>query len=202
MFRKISATLFAASLLAVAAPAISADAATISNGVACKKAGAVTKVGSSKYQCAKNPMVKNAKLTWLSTDCLSAANTYLKALAASKNVSAEVASQTLSIEADIKAAQDDIVTIQAKLDIANGRLKTATDKLNAATRDADKKLYQTAINSWNAAIRSYQAAIDRNNSSIRKLTSDKNNLANRPRDVAANLSSAKDSASLICTKGL
>lgn len=202
MARKISATLFAASLLVLAAPAISAHAATISNGVACSKSGAVTKVGSFKYQCAKNPMVKNSKLTWLSTDCLKAANDYVTSSKAAANVQTEVNTQIASIDVDIKAAQDDIVEIQAKLATATSRAKIATDKMNAAATDADKKLYQTAVNSWNAAIRSYQAAIDRDNQSIRKLTNDRTNLANKPKDVANNIASAKANAQLICQKGL
>ena len=67
MFRKVLVVLGAAALVAASTTAVPATAATkISNGVSCKKAGATTKVGTTSYRCAKNPLVKNSKLTWLS----------------------------------------------------------------------------------------------------------------------------------------
>lgn len=203
MFRKISATVFAAALLVVAAPAISATAATkVSNGVACKKAGATTKVGSFKYQCAKNPMVKNAKLTWLSVECLAAANNYIKVTKAAANVGTDATAQITEIDANIAAAQDLIAKNQVKLDNATARAKKAVDLLAAATTDSAKRQLQAAVNSWNAAVRAYQAAIDRSNASIRKLTTDKTNLLNQPKLIANNLSDAKAQANIICQKGL
>ena len=74
MFRKIasiSVALVVAGGVMVAAPA---DAAVkISNGVACTKSGATTKTSGGTYRCAKNPLVTNSKLTWLSIDCITAA---------------------------------------------------------------------------------------------------------------------------------
>jgi hypothetical protein len=73
MFRKVSVALLASLvvLTGVTAPAASA-AKKISNGVACPKAKSVKTVNGYKYRCAKNPLVKNAKLTWLSFECLTA----------------------------------------------------------------------------------------------------------------------------------
>ena len=45
------------------------NAATVKNGVNCKKAGLKTKVGKKKYVCAKNPYVKPTKLTWMLSTC-------------------------------------------------------------------------------------------------------------------------------------
>lgn len=203
MFRKISATVFAAALLVVAAPAISASAATkVSNGVPCTRSGATTKVGTFKYQCAKNPMVRNAKLTWLSVECLSAARDYVKVTRAAATVSKDATAQIASIDEDIKAAQALIAENQAKLDTATARSKTAAGLLAAATTDNDKKQLQAAVNSWNAAMRAYQAAIDRSNASIRKLTTDKTNLINQPKVIASNIADAKANANIICQRGL
>ncbi len=73
MFRKVSVSLVAAVLMASGISSVPASAATkISNGVACKKVNATTTVSGYKYKCAKNPLVKNSKLTWLSAECLAA----------------------------------------------------------------------------------------------------------------------------------
>lgn len=47
----------------------SAEAATIKNGVTCKKAGLKTKSGGKSYVCDKNPYVTPTKLTWTLTQC-------------------------------------------------------------------------------------------------------------------------------------
>lgn len=203
MIRKISATVFAAALLVVAAPAISASAATkVSNGVPCTKSGATTKVGSFKYQCAKNPMVKNSKLTWLSTECLTAARDYVAVTKSAASVSTDATAQIASIDEDIKAAQALIAENQGKLETATARSKAAVALLAAATTDNAKKQLQAAVNSWNAAMKAYQAAIDRSNASIRKLTTDKTNLTNQPKVIASNIADAKANANIICQKGL
>ncbi len=48
------------------------NAAPVKNGVNCSKSGAVTKVGTKTYRCAKNPYVKPARLTWTLRGCLTA----------------------------------------------------------------------------------------------------------------------------------
>ena len=53
--------------LATTSYAVSADAATVKNGVSCKKTGLKTKVGSKRYVCGKNPYVTPTKLTWMLT---------------------------------------------------------------------------------------------------------------------------------------
>ena len=57
MFRKVLVVAGAAALVAASLTAVPASAATkVSNGVACNKAGATTKVSGSSYRCAKNPL--------------------------------------------------------------------------------------------------------------------------------------------------
>ena len=61
MFRKVTLSLFAAVLVAGTVTAVPASAATkVSNGVACSKANATTKVSGYSYRCAKNILVKNS----------------------------------------------------------------------------------------------------------------------------------------------
>ena len=55
--------------LATTAFATTANAAKISNGVACSKTGAKTKVGSKSYICGSNPYITPTKRTWMLTNC-------------------------------------------------------------------------------------------------------------------------------------
>jgi hypothetical protein len=47
----------------------SAEAATIKNGVACKKSGQTTKSGSKTYVCGSNPYITPSKRTWMLREC-------------------------------------------------------------------------------------------------------------------------------------
>ena len=101
MFRKVSLSLVAAVLVAGFVTATPASAATkISNGVACKKVNATTKVGGYSYKCAKNTMVKNSKLTWLSVECLSAIKSYNAALTTKNNL-ADVGTQIAALDEEL-----------------------------------------------------------------------------------------------------
>ena len=57
----------------------SANAATVKNGVACKKLGQKTKSGSKTYYCEKNPYVTPTKNTWTLSSCLDANDLYIEA---------------------------------------------------------------------------------------------------------------------------
>ena len=56
-----------------------ANAATIKNGVACKKDGLKGKAGSKRYVCGKNPYVTPTKNTWTLASCLDANDLYIEA---------------------------------------------------------------------------------------------------------------------------
>jgi hypothetical protein len=62
--------------LATTSYATSANAATVKNGVACKKSGLKTNAGSKKYVCGKNPYITPTKLTWMLSDCKLANDNY------------------------------------------------------------------------------------------------------------------------------
>jgi hypothetical protein len=55
--------------LATTSFAVTANAATVKNGVSCKKSGLKTKVGSKNYVCGRNPYVTPTKLTWMLSTC-------------------------------------------------------------------------------------------------------------------------------------
>jgi hypothetical protein len=79
---KVRASVLAATfglLLATTSFTTSANAATIKNGVACKKDGLKGKAGSKRYVCGKNPYVTPTKLTWMLTSCPEAYDLYIEA---------------------------------------------------------------------------------------------------------------------------
>jgi hypothetical protein len=57
----------------------SANAATVKNGVACKKMGLKTKSGSKTYYCEKNPYVTPTKNTWTLSSFLYSNDLYIEA---------------------------------------------------------------------------------------------------------------------------
>jgi hypothetical protein len=79
---KVRASVLAATFglfLATTSYATSANAATVKNGVACKKLGLKTKSGSKTYYCEKNPYVTPTKNTWTLSSCLDANDLYIEA---------------------------------------------------------------------------------------------------------------------------
>ena len=65
--------------LATTSFATTSSAATVKNGIACKKLGQKTKSGSKTYYCEKNPYVSPTKNTWTLAACLDANDLYIEA---------------------------------------------------------------------------------------------------------------------------
>jgi hypothetical protein len=79
---KVRASVLAATFglfLATTSFAITSSAATVKNGVACKKLGQKTKSDSKTYYCKKNPYVTPTKNTWTLAACLNANDLYIEA---------------------------------------------------------------------------------------------------------------------------
>ena len=77
---KVRASVLAATFglfLATTSFATTSSAATVKNGVACKKLGQKTKSGSKTYYCEKNPYVTPTKNTWTLASCLEANDLYI-----------------------------------------------------------------------------------------------------------------------------
>jgi hypothetical protein len=207
MFRKVLVVLGAVALVAASTTAVPATAATkISNGVSCKKANATTKVGTTSYRCAKNPLVKNSKLTWLSFDCLSISSTYNKAVLNLPKVKAVTDSTIAKLDADIlkQAAQVEkanklIPEYQAKIDTITAQLLVL--KADTANLTKNKK----TIDAFTSAVRNYEIAI-RGFTTVGK----QNERSKTARELAltqyknstADVSTSLDLAKLICKKGL
>lgn len=202
MFRKV--TVIAASLIlgAAALSATPANAAKISNGVACTKQGATTKVSGYTYKCAKNTLVKNSKLTWLSAECITAIGEYGKSQKTATSVAAQLTDQVPALDAGIAAESAKKAAVQPKLDEALKRLNNAKTLYAAATTTADKTTLQSAINSWTAAVRAYTSAVARSDARISTFEKAKTLAVSQGSTLTANVQDAKDNATLICTKGL
>jgi predicted nucleic acid-binding Zn-ribbon protein len=140
-------------------------------------------------------------LTWLSLDCLTAANDAVKAQKDSVTTLANFKAQLPVIDLGITTETANKAEIQTKLDAANLRLTAAQAKLAAAKTDADKRLLTTAVSSWTSATRAYASKIRNIDITIKKLEAAKLVATNKPTELASNIANARDSAKLICTKG-
>lgn len=200
--RKLAALTVALITAAGILTAAPASAATISNGVACKKLNQSTKVDGRKYKCAKNPLSTSTKLTWLSNDCLLSANSYVKAKKDSAAIALKYAAQIPVIDLGIANETTNKAEIQLKIDESNLRLTAAKAKLAAAVTDADKKVLTTAVGSWTSAVRAYTSKINSIIANIRTLETAKATALRNPIDLASSITESKSTAVLICTKGL
>ena len=206
MFRKAIVVAGAAALVLASMTAVPASAATkVSNGVACKKAGQTTKVSGSSYRCAKNPLVKNSKLTWLSLDCINTANTYNKAVANLPKIKAATDETVAKLDADMakqaletEKANKLIPEYQAKIATINTALVALrADTANLAKNKATIDKYVSAVRSYEAAIKAYSTVSKQSDRSERAKTQALDQYENSKVDIETTLGMAK----LICSKG-
>jgi len=206
MFRKAIVVAGAAALVLASMTAVPAGAATkVSNGVACKKSGQTTKVSGSSYRCAKNPLVKNSKLTWLSLDCLNTANTYRKAVANLPKIKAATDETVAKLDADMakqaletEKANKLIPEYQAKIATINTALVALrADTANLTKNKATIDKYAAAVRSYEAAIRAYSTVGKQSERSERAKAQAVDQYENSKTDIETTLGMAK----LICSKG-
>ena len=202
MFRKIASLSVALVVAGGVMIAVPADAAVkISNGVACKKSGQTTKTSGGTYRCAKNPLVSSTKLTWLSLDCLTAANDAVKARKDSVKTLADFQAQIPVIDLSLVEQKAVLATIQAKLTESETRLPLAQAKIATAKTPADKLEFEKAVRLWTAASRAYASQVRQIEGAIKRLESARLVAVNKPKELASSVADARESAKLICTKG-
>lgn len=206
MFRKAIVVAGATVLVLASITAVPASAATkVSNGVACKKSGATTKVSGSTYRCAKNALVKNSKLTWLSMDCLNTVSTYRTALANLPKIKAATDETVAKLDADIakqeienEKASKLIPEYQAKIATINAALvPLRADTVNLTKNKATIDKYAQAIRSYEAAIRAYSTVNKQSDRSEKAKGQAIDQFENSKTDIQTTLGMAK----LICSKG-
>jgi len=206
MFRKAIVIAGATALVLASITAVPATAATkVSNGVACKKSGATTKVSGSTYRCAKNPIIKNSKLTWLSADCLNTAATYANGVKALPKIKDATDATVAKLDQDIakqilekEKANILIPEYQAKITVINTALvPLKADTVNLVKNKATIDKYNAAIRSYEAAIKAYTTVGKQNDRSEKAKGQAVSQYENSKMDVQTTLSMAK----LICAKG-
>ena len=206
MFRKVALLSLAAVMVAGSLTAIPANAATkVTNGVACKKSGATTKSGGTTYRCAKNPLVKNAKLTWLRSDCLSLAASYNRSKTALPSAKAKTDAALAQINLDIakwKLEADkaviEIADYQAKILVIQDALtKLQADTANATTNRTKITQYQTGIRNFETAIRA-KGIFARN---LTRSEANKKILEGTYKNAADEVGIALQTAKVICERG-
>jgi chromosome segregation ATPase len=209
MFRKVLAASTAALLVSVTLSIAPASAA-VKNGTPCSKAGATTKSGGSTFKCIKYALVKNSKLTWRTTDCISTVNAYLKtntSVAAAKAETAKtvaaldiaiaslkesVTALTPVVAADVKAEQDRIAAIKVKLDTMKA------DAANLTKNAKNIKDYETAISWREITVKRLNSQITAFESKIKKLQNEKGAANNNLTLIESSASTALTTARTIC----
>jgi hypothetical protein len=201
MFRKVSAAVLTSLVVLSGVTAPAATAATkISNGVACSKANSTKTVGGYKYRCTKNPLVKNAKLTWLSFECLTATKQWQTATKAQRDL-VNVADQTAALDAEYLAAQASLASTTAALEKARAQVTQFQAQMNATTNSADKSKLAASVSKLANAVLVLSGSRSKLVNQVNDLESKKALLQSAPEQLKANATDARASASLLCAKG-
>jgi hypothetical protein len=206
MFRKalvITGTIVLATATLTAVPA--GAATKISNGVACSKSGAKAKSSGTNYVCAKNALVKNSKLTWLSTDCIKTVATYKTAIINLPKIKKSTEDTVANLDADIvkqkieiDKANKLIPEFEAKIAVINTTLATLrADTANLVKNKATIDKYAGAVKSYQAAIKAYAAVAKQGGRS----EAARGQALAQYENAKADISSTLDMAKLICAKG-
>lgn len=162
----------ALALLIVAGSAYSpANAVTkIKAGASCTKANATTKISGDSYLCTKNPLVKNAKLTWVWTGCITANKQYndsVARLASLKAGTLEAQAKIDQLKAEVpgdeaKAKEYDAKAADAKTKQDNALAEAAANAAKVTqyglTSDAGRA-YQKNVDLWNKNATTYGLAV-------------------------------------------
>ena len=206
MFRKALVITGALVLATTTLASLPAGAATkVSNGVACSKSGATTKVSGTTYKCAKNALVKNSKLTWLSVDCLKTVTAYKTALVNLPKIQKRTEDTVANLEADIvkqkieiDKANKLIPEFEAKIAVINTTLATLrADTANLVKNKATIDKYAGAVKSYQAAIKAYSAVAKQGGRS----EAARGQALAQYENAKADISSTLEMAKLICAKG-
>jgi uncharacterized coiled-coil protein SlyX len=209
MFRKVLAATTAALLVSVTLSVAPASAA-VKNGTPCSKAGATTKSGGSTFKCIKYALIKNSKLTWRTTDCISTVNSYLKTSSSVAAAKAETAKTVAALDLAIASLQESVTAltpaVAADVKIETDRIAAIKIKLDAMKADAANltknakniKDYETAISWREITVRRLNSQITAFSSKIKKLQNEKSAANNNLSLIESSASTALMTAKTIC----
>lgn len=220
MFRKLLTASVIGFLLTSTLVGVSASAASVNNGVPCPKANKTVKIVGGTYKCTKNPTVKNAKMTWVSKDCLNANATYVKANTSLLMLEEQMPATLATLDEKIAVEELNATSKSADADALDVKIKTWNEKLvqftkardvlvadtvNAAKNKKSISIYNTAISNLQRAIRSATSSA----ASYRKVGNTVDNMTKTRENAVLQLEQAKDGVSqalsmraLVCQKGL
>jgi hypothetical protein len=199
MARKLGIAVLSAALISGVIN-VSPAAAKISNGTACSKVNATTTVSGFKYKCAKNSMVKNSKLTWLSTECLTAITQYnaaVKARATVSNSSEQVAELNVEYEKAVTA----LASVTTAYDNARAQVTKSQAAMNAATVASEKQALATALSKLANAVLVLSGSKSKLSAQVKDLEAKRELISSAPETFKESVAEAKGSASLLCKKG-
>jgi chromosome segregation ATPase len=200
MARKILVAVLSAAVISGGISVSPAAAAKISNGVACSKSGAKTTVSGFKYRCAKNTMVKNSKLTWLSTECLTAIKQYGAAVKARKSVS-NSGEQLAELDAEYQKAVTALASVTTAYDNARAQVTKSQAAMNAATVASEKQALATALSKLANAVLVLSGSKSKLSAQVNDLEAKRELISSAPEAFKESVAEAKGSASLLCKKG-
>jgi hypothetical protein len=200
MSRKLAATLLSAVVIAGGLFAAPASAAKISNGTACSKVNATVSVSGYKYKCAKNALVKNSKLTWLSVDCVTAISQFQAAVKAQKGLG-DISAQTAELDAELEKAAAALASVTTAYESARAQVTKSQASMNASTNASEKLALSGALGKLANAVLILSSSKSKLSTQVTDLESKKALLLNAPTAFKDSVTDAKSSAGLLCKKG-
>jgi hypothetical protein len=202
MFRKVLAASTAAILVSLTLSVPASTAATkVSNGVPCTKAGTTTKVSGFTYRCAKNALVKNSKLTWLSVECLDSIKSYQGAVKAQSTLNSST-DQIKLLTTQYESISAILVATTTALDNAKAAITKTQATMNATTDSTLKGKLAVEVRELADAIIKLTNSRLKLNNQVRDLDKERKLLTTAPQQLKNAAADAKSSANLLCTKGL
>ena len=202
MFRKVLAASTAAILVSLTLSVPASTAATkVSNGVPCTKAGTSTKVSGFTYRCAKNALVKNSKLTWLSVECLDSIKSYQGAVKAQSTLNSST-EQIKLLTTQYESISAILVATTTALDNAKAAITKTQATMNATTDPTLKGKLAVEVRELADAIIKLTNSRLKLNNQVRDLDKERKLLTTAPQQLKNAAADAKSNANLLCTKGL
>lgn len=200
MSRKLAATLLSAVVIAGGLFVAPASAAKISNGTACSKLNATISVSGFKYKCAKNSMVANSKLTWLSVECVTAITQFQAAVKAQKSVG-DISAQTAELDAELEKSVVALASVTTAYENARAQVTKSQASMNASTIPSEKQALALALSKLANAVLILSSSKSKLSVQVKDLESKKAILLSAPAAFKDSVTDAKSSAGLLCKKG-
>ena len=202
MFRKVLAASTAAILVSLTLSIPASTAATkVSNGVPCTKAGTTTKVSGFTYRCAKNALVKNSKLTWLSVECLDSIKSFQGAVKAQSTLNNST-EQIKLLTTQYESISAILAATTTALDNAKAAITKTQATMNATTDPTLKGKLAVEVRELADAIIKLTNSRLKLNNQVRDLDKERKLLTTAPQQLKNAAADAKSNANLLCTKGL